>query len=132
MIFNKDSFTVSNVQSIFSGNDGKGVINIDNVFAESDYYSPNGTGRIEHIYAGKDILKQVYNYESGGDKTIQELYTSYWVEDLGQDVANWLSTYSNGKYANKTAFDVFENGSKDEVAALLKVYNTAYDTTFSS
>ena len=129
MIFNKGSLTYDNVKKIFSGKDGKGVINIDHVFSETTSYSTNGTGSIEYIYAGKDLQKQTYNSGLENNKNVQRLYTSLWVEDLGQEVASWLSANTDG---SKTSFEIFETGTKDEINALLKVYNTVYDKNFST
>ena len=130
MLFNKGSLTYDNIKNIFSGKDGKGVINIDNFFGETTNYSPNGVGAIESIYAQKNIVNKIvdgglstYNYD------IQPLHPSLWVEDLGRDVANWLAANTDG---SRTSFEIFESGSKAEITALLKVYNTAYDRSFTT
>ena len=129
MLFDKGSLTYDNVKNIFSGKDGKGVVNIDHFFGETTDYSANGSGAIEKVFAGKNILKQYYNYESSGQNNIQEVGLTLWIEDLGMDVANWLSANTDG---TKTSFEIFETGTKDEINALLKVYNTVYDKTFTT
>lgn len=128
-ILEKGSLNYSNVKNIFSGKDGKGVINIDNFFSTSTSYATNGTGVIENVYAAKNILKQCYNSRLENNNNVQQLTMSYWLEDLGQKVASWLTANTDG---TKTTFEIFETGTKDEVNALLKVYNTVYDKNFSS
>ena len=130
MLFNKGSLTYDNIKNIFNGKDGKGVINIDNFYSETTDYSSNGVGVIESIYAQKDIVNKIadgglgsYNY------SIQQIHPSLWVEDLGSKVASWLTANTDG---SRTAFEIFESGTKAEITALLKVYNTAYDTSFST
>ena len=131
MLFDKGAFNATNIRNILSGNEGKGVINIDNFFKESDSWYPKGDGNIEYIYASKNILKQCYKDGIYNDNQYM-LRPSYWLEDLGQDVANWLATYGDGKYANSSAFDVLQGDNTKDINALLKVYNTVYDKNFST
>ncbi|MCR4881647.1 MAG: hypothetical protein K6A44_06835 [bacterium] len=124
MIFNKGSLTSANITNIFKGKNGQGVINIDNFFEDGE----GGDGIIESIVTGNNIMTQLYNYESGGYGKIQNVDLDSWVGQICEKVSSWLSTYSNGKYADKTAFDVISRGNKTDINAMLKVYNSVtYD-----
>ena len=132
MIFNYGSLTSSNVSKAVKGKDALGIINCDNFFENSDGNKYNrGDGYIEGAMAGNKLLTQVYNYTSGGDKNIQNINTDRWVAQVSEKVAAWLSSYSNGKYADKTAFDVVASKNTTDINAMLAVYNgVKYNTEY--
>ncbi len=134
MIFNKGSLTASNMKNIISGKNGTGVINIDHFFKGNggETYA-TGDGNIERIYAAKDLNTQIYNYDSGGAEKIQNIIAEGWIHQVCEQVSNWLSTYSNGKYADSTALDVIQTGSTADINAMLKVYNgITYTKTYAT
>ena len=83
-------------------------IKIDNMFEidENGEIIGEGTGMIENIYIGQSAASQ-YNIDLDS-----------WVYAVHQDVASWLSTTN---YTDTMA--VFEKGNKNDINALLSVYN---------
>lgn len=123
MIFNKKSLTADNIKKMFDGNDTtdtQGVISINKFFKNSGY----DYGYMENFTVSNNFLNNVYNYLKGGYKKVGEIDTEDWLSEVKESVSAWLTSYADGKYDGKTAFDVINSGIDKDINAMLKVYQS--------
>lgn len=123
MIFNKKSLTADNIKKMFDGDDTtdtQGVISINKFFKNSGY----DYGYMENFTVSNNFLNNVYNYLKGGYKKVGEIDTEDWLSEVKESVSAWLTSYADGKYDGKTAFDVINSGIDKDINAMLKVYQS--------
>ena len=123
MIFNKKSLTADNIKKMFDGDDTtdtQGVISINKFFKNSGY----DYGYMENFTVSNNFLNNVYNYLKGGYKKVGEIDTEDWLSEVKESVSAWLTSYADGKYDGKTAFDVISEGTDKDIISLLKVYQS--------
>ena len=124
MIFNKGSLTAANIKKMFDGDEATnttGVININNYFGTGGWYD---TDEFESITVSNNVLGNMSKYYSGGYKKFGEIDMENWIDVVTEKVSAWLTTYGDGKYADKTAFDVINDGTDKDITAMLKVYQS--------
>ena len=123
MIFNKKSLTADNIKKMFDSDaatDTQGVISINKFFKNSGY----DYGYMENFTVSNNFLNNVYNYLKGGYKKVGEIDTEDWLSEVKESVSAWLTSYADGKYDGKTAFDVISEGTDKDINAMLKVYQS--------
>ncbi len=118
ILFNKANLTAGNLINVLQGK-GKGVINIDNFFAQNTSSNSyvKGTGYIEQILVSKNMAKNYTNIGNGGHKYIQQVYTNNWINSVAESVSGWLTDKG---YAN--TMEVLESGNSKDISSLIKVY----------
>lgn len=126
IVSDNNSANLNNFYIFGSDEDGNSMLSYDNILKGMKGKDMSGVIEIENCF---EKSFDTYNEQievGGGRGYIENLYVeynNYYIDtsEITSDVANWLSSYKDGYF--ESSVDVLSRGGKDDIEAMLAVYN---------